>query len=162
MNFKDKWEVDENGQQFLFTVRMQRRLSQAGLPIEPAYLKELKDTPPQRDYQKSERPEYQDKPRRQAAPVRKKTTFAMPATIQIDPKTGKYIGCMKWYNAQKGYGFLIRGANEEIFFHKSSVIGNPTELNEGQWVLYDMEETTKGPEAAEIEPYEGDVDSLLT
>ena len=69
---------------------------------------------------------------------------------------------MKWYNAKKGYGFLVRGAGEEIFFHRSNVVGDPLELKEGQWVLYDIEETAKGPEAAEIEPYEGNIDSLLT
>ena len=162
MNFRDRWEVDENGQQFLFTVGMQRRLSRAGLPIEPASLKELSESHPQTSYQRSERSEYQERPRRQPAPVREKPTFAMPATIQIDSMTGKYIGCMKWYNAKKGYGFLVRGAGEEIFFHRSSVVGDPLELKEGQWVLYDIEETAKGPEAAEIEPYEGNIDSLLT
>lgn len=162
MNFRDKWEVDEDGQQFLFTVRMQRRLSRAGLPVEPAYLKDLRDTQPKRDYQKPERSNYREKPRRQTASSREKPSFAMPATIQIDPMTGKYIGCMKWYNSQKGYGFLIRGGGEEIFFHKSSVVGDPMGLKEGQWVLYDIEETTKGPEATEIEPYEGNIESLLT
>ncbi|MCP4423554.1 MAG: cold shock domain-containing protein [Chloroflexi bacterium] len=67
---------------------------------------------------------------------------------------------MKWYNARKGYGFIVRGGGEEIFFHKSNTVGNPEELEEGQWILYDIEETHKGLEATDIGPYEGDVDLL--
>ena len=38
MNFRDRWEENEQGERFVFTVEMQRRLSQAGLPIEPCLL----------------------------------------------------------------------------------------------------------------------------
>ena len=84
----------------------------------------------------------------------------MPDTIQIDPQTGKYLGRMKWYNSQKGYGFIMRGGGEEIFFHKSNTVHDPDKIQEGQWVLYDVEETRKGPEATDVESYEGDT-SLL-
>jgi CspA family cold shock protein len=68
--------------------------------------------------------------------------------------TGKYIGRVKWYNVKKGYGFILRGGSEEIFFHRSSAVGDPLEFDEGQWVLYDVEDTDKGPEASDVEPYE--------
>ena len=79
-----------------------------------------------------------------------------PETIQIDPMTGKYIGRVKWYNTKKGYGFIVRGAAEEIFFHKSATVGEVEEFEEGQWVLYDVETTNKGPEASDVEPYTGE------
>ena len=79
-----------------------------------------------------------------------------PETIQIDPMTGKYIGRVKWYNTKKGYGFIVRGAGEEIFFHKSATVGEMEEFEEGQWVLYDVETTAKGPEASDVEPYTGE------
>ncbi len=153
MSYKDQWATKENGEQFLFTVEMQRRLEAAGLPVEPASLSQLTE-------RVAVRPSYSAPP-----PPRQQshdhgddtdTTFAEPLTIQIDPQTGKYLGRLKWYNVKKGYGFLVRGAGEEIFFHKSSTVGDPEELQEGQWVLYDVEETRKGLEATEIEPYEGD------
>lgn len=78
-----------------------------------------------------------------------------PETIQIDPLTGKYVGRMKWYNPQRGYGFIARGGGEDIFFHKSDALVDPEEMVEGQWVLYDVEETSKGLEASEIEVYSG-------
>jgi len=67
---------------------------------------------------------------------------------------------MKWYNARKGYGFIVRSRGEEIFFHRSAAVGDPEDLQEGQWILYDIEETHKGLEATDIEPYTGDVDLL--
>ena len=161
MNFKDKWITDENGEKILFTVEMQRQLSAQGLPIEPEHLSEIDTSdrasaprertaapPPRRESRQESRPQSREE-------------FKAPETIQIDPQTGKYIGRMKWYNVRKGYGFVVRGGGEEIFFHKSGVAGDPEALQEGQWILYDVEETHKGPEAAEIEPYPGDV-SLLT
>lgn len=156
MSYKDQWATNENGEQFLFTVEMQRRLDQAGLPIEPASLSQLTE-------RVAVRPSYSPPPPRQQSHDHgddADTTFAEPLTIQIDPQTGKYLGRLKWYNVKKGYGFIVRGAGEEIFFHKSSTVGEPEELQEGQWVLYDVEETRKGLEATEIEPYEGDI-SLL-
>jgi CspA family cold shock protein len=78
-----------------------------------------------------------------------------PEIIQIDPESGKYLGTLKWYNSSRGYGFISRGGGEDIFFHKSSTMINPEQLSEGQWLLYDVEERSKGPEATDVEPYEG-------
>jgi CspA family cold shock protein len=154
MNFKDRWAVNEKGENFIFTVEMQRRLSQMGLPVDPDQVKELDDASHE---QRDLRPQ-PPKSSSSVGPVERE--LETPATIQIDPQTGKYIGRMKWYNVKKGYGFIVRGGGEEIFFHKTGSIGDPTELQEGQWILYDVEETHKGPEATDIEPYEGDVDLL--
>lgn len=147
MNFRDQWVTDEQGETFIFTVEMQRKLSQAGLPVEPDSLELLEG--------------YNGRP---AAKVEKTRSaeeeIEAPDTIQIDPQTGKYLGRMKWYNAKKGYGFIIRGGGEEIFFHKSGVANDPEVLSEGQWVLYDVEETRKGPEATDVEPYQGNTDLL--
>ena len=148
MNFKDQWATDENGNQFIFTVEMQKQLSAAGLPIEPASLSQIEGVAP------ATRPERVRSESRSEPKEGSGIDFTEPTSIQIDPMTGKYIRPMKWYNAKKGYGFLVRGGGEEIFFHKSGTVGEPTAIAEGAWVLYDVEETRKGPEATEIEPYE--------
>ncbi len=44
MNFRDRYVTDEEGSQILFTVEMQRRLSKAGLPVEIAYLDQIKQS----------------------------------------------------------------------------------------------------------------------
>lgn len=166
MNYKDQWATDEDGNQFVFTVEMQRRLEEAGLPIEPASLADLDFATPAfpspqttTNYSRAESASgTQDSASQDSA---SEEEFEMPDTIQIDPQTGKYIGRMKWYNSQKGYGFIMRGGGEEIFFHKSNTTHDPDQIQEGQWVLYDVEETRKGPEATDVEPYSGDT-SLLT
>ncbi len=154
MNYKDQWATDEDGNQFIFTVEMQRALEEAGLPIEPSSLAELGSiaTP-------APRPTREDRGNEGAESSQEE--YPMPDTIQIDPMSGKYIGRMKWYNIKKGYGFIMRGGGEEIFFHKSNTAEDLSNIKEGQWILYDVEETHKGPEATDVEPYEGDT-SLLT
>ena len=142
MNYQDTWDDDKDGNQFVFTVEMKRKLDKAGLPIEAEYIDQLQDAAP--------------------IPVQKGpssgqgSSVEAPEAIQIDPETGKYIGKLKWYNPSRGYGFLARGGGEEIFFHKTSCLQDPANLDEGQWVLYDVEERQKGPEATEVEVYEGE------
>lgn len=146
MNFRDEWVETEDGKRFIFTVEMKRRLSEAGLPVEPASLADLDMSAP------APRPPRSESSR--PAPEQSQEP-AGPETIQIDPETGKYIGMLKWFNTKKGYGFVVRGAGEEIFFHGSNSAVDPATLDEGQWILYDVEETNKGPEATDVEPYEG-------
>lgn len=156
MSLKDMWATDENGQQFVFTVEMQRRLIDEGMEPTPEAWGELGETAVSPKPAKSEPSNNQS----HHSPKSDKIDFSIPMTIQIDPATGKYVGRMKWYNAKKGYGFIVRGGGEEIFFHKSAMAVEPDNFSEGQWILYDIEETQKGPEAADIEPYTGDVEQL--
>jgi cold shock protein len=157
MNYKDSWVTNENGDRFVFTVEMQRRLDKAGLPVDPAYLDQLESVPTTTAVRQSApstpSASYSSAP---AERDQADNGFEEPEAIQIDPETGKYIGRMKWYNDSRGYGFIARGGGEDIFFHKSAVIADPAALDEGQWVLYDVEEKKKGPEATEVEPYEGE------
>ncbi|MDX1414100.1 MAG: cold shock domain-containing protein [Candidatus Promineifilaceae bacterium] len=150
MNFRDRFETDADGNQFLFTVEMQRRLSKAGLPVEVEYLSQLEQISAPQAQKEQKRPTQQADRDKQ----RNKQSVDEPESIQIDPMTGKYIGRIKWYNARKGYGFLLRGGGEEIFFHRSAAVGDPEVFSEGLWILYDVEETNKGPEATDIEPYD--------
>ena len=147
MNFRDEWATDKDGNHFVFTVEMKRRLYEAGLPVEVASLDQLEDVgPPARA---------EPRPQRSEAPELEEVIG--PATIQIYPETGKYVGRLKWYNPARGYGFIARGGGEDIFFHKSGALVDPTGLEEGQWVLYDVEDRKKGPEATEVETYEGEL-----
>lgn len=165
MNFRDQWATNAQGERFLFTVEMQRQLSQAGLPITPEAWHQLnngvKAAAPAPRQEQPERPKEpapsSSRPREMIPePSSEEKNYSEPESIQIDPMTGKYIGRLKWYNPMRGYGFIARGGGEDIFFHKTDSLTDPAEMPEGQWILYDVEDTERGLEASDVEIYEGD------
>ena len=61
-------------------------------------------------------------------------------------------GTVKWFNAQKGYGFITNDANgEEVFVHFSAINAEGFKsLEEGQAVTYDLTEGARGMQAANV------------
>jgi cold shock protein len=61
-------------------------------------------------------------------------------------------GTVKWYNALKGFGFIVRdGGGKDVFIHASALQrAGLAGLNEGQRVVVDIAEGRKGPEAAAV------------
>lgn len=64
----------------------------------------------------------------------------------------KSTGTVKFFNTQKGFGFIApdEGGND-LFVHANSLDGGTHSLNEGQKVEYDQEEGRKGPEAKNVQ-----------
>lgn len=63
-------------------------------------------------------------------------------------------GTVKWFNAEKGYGFITPdGGGQDLFAHYSAIEtkGYRT-LEEGQRVQFEISEGPKGPQAAAIKP----------
>jgi len=61
-------------------------------------------------------------------------------------------GTVKWFNVDKGFGFIARdGGGKDAFVHISALAPSGlTALNEGDRVLFDVAESRKGPEAARV------------
>ena len=60
-------------------------------------------------------------------------------------------GTVKWFNDSKGYGFIAQSSGDDIFVHFSSIEGTGFRtLAEGEEVEFEVKETEKGPEAANV------------
>ncbi|GAA5013210.1 cold-shock protein [Kitasatospora paranensis] len=61
-------------------------------------------------------------------------------------------GTVKWFNAEKGFGFIEQeGGGPDVFAHYSNIDGQGfRELQEGQRVEFDVTQGQKGPQAERI------------
>jgi CspA family cold shock protein len=62
-------------------------------------------------------------------------------------------GTVKWFNAEKGYGFISRAEGDDVFVHFSEIQGSGYKsLEEGQGVEFDVGPGKKGDEARNVRP----------
>ncbi len=64
----------------------------------------------------------------------------------------KATGTIKFFNFQKGFGFIAPDAGgKDLFVHANNVNGDVRSLAEGQKVSYVEQQGRKGPEAVDVE-----------
>ena len=63
-------------------------------------------------------------------------------------------GTVKWFNAEKGYGFITpQDGSPDVFVHFSAIAAEGyRSLDEGQKVEYDVTQGQKGPQAEQVRP----------
>ena len=60
-------------------------------------------------------------------------------------------GKVKWFNAEKGYGFIEGQDGKDVFVHFSAIVQDGFKsLEEGQEVEFDVVEGARGPQAANV------------
>jgi len=60
-------------------------------------------------------------------------------------------GTVKWFNAEKGFGFITAENGNDVFVHFSAIQGDGFKtLEEGQTVNFDVEEGQRGPQATNV------------
>ena len=63
-------------------------------------------------------------------------------------------GVVKWFNAEKGFGFIAQdGGGADVFVHYSNIAADGyRSLDEGQRVEFDVTQGQKGPQAEQVRP----------
>ncbi|MFN3741524.1 MAG: cold-shock protein [Anaerolineales bacterium] len=65
--------------------------------------------------------------------------------------SNRIVGTVKWFNAEKGYGFIARENGPDVFVHYSAIQSDGfRKLEEGQRVEFSVEQGAKGPQAARV------------
>jgi CspA family cold shock protein len=82
-----------------------------------------------------------------ASPVPASTTAAQPAAA--GPRISGHV---KWYDAKKGFGFIVRTGEKDVFIHSSDLrkSGVENDLAEGEPVSFELAQSGKGPKAVNL------------
>jgi cold shock protein len=79
---------------------------------------------------------------------------APSAAAGVSPRTNRVKmaqGTVKWFNGDKGYGFIEVEGSPDVFVHFSAITGGGyRSLNEGQQVEFDITQGQKGPQAENV------------
>ena len=63
-------------------------------------------------------------------------------------------GIVKWFNADKGYGFIAVEGGQDVFVHFSAIMGDGyRSLEEGQKVEFNITQGQKGPQAENVKAF---------
>ena len=82
-------------------------------------------------------------------PVAQEEPAALPEGTASD-EPDRERGRVKWFDAEKGYGFLVRPTGEDLFVHHSEVEGDASVLGPGGEVEYTVRRNDRGPNARSV------------
>lgn len=146
MPYRDELlECSVCGRKFVFPVDEQRRMMEETGAIEAPT-----SCPAHRGGESPRRPE-SAAPESRAPGAAVRPDGPMGAAAVEEPADGVFHGTVKWFDARKGYGFIVRDDGREIFVHYSGIEGEGFKtLYEGQEVRFQIESTPRGPQAVNV------------
>jgi CspA family cold shock protein len=75
--------------------------------------------------------------------------FELPK--EANTMSERITGTVKWFNGDKGFGFIEREGGKDVFVHFSAIQGDGyRNLQEGQKVEFNVEQGPKGPQASNV------------
>jgi len=88
-----------------------------------------------------------------AAPKTQETPSVAMRTTSQPPIRGSYRGTVKWFNADKGYGFIaLDGSSADVLVHFSAILTEGyRSLEEGQRGAFDIAHSETGAEAVDVQ-----------
>ncbi len=73
------------------------------------------------------------------------------ADEEDDVDDGREVGSVKWFNVNKGFGFITRSTGDDVFVHFRNIRGQGhRSLNEGQRVRFNVHQSDKGLQAEDV------------
>jgi cold shock protein len=79
--------------------------------------------------------------------------YSLHSYMEEQTMAERIIGKVKWFNKNKGYGFIAQNSGEDVFVHFSAIRGEGyRNLEEGQSVEFSIEKGPKGLQAADVVP----------
>lgn len=88
-------------------------------------------------------------PQEVAAP--RETSFLQEAPSTLTSQDdSRERGRVKWFDPEKGYGFLVRPTGDDLFVHHSEVEGKPSDLEPNDEVEYEVGQNDRGPNARSV------------
>jgi CspA family cold shock protein len=79
--------------------------------------------------------------------------LASPVKEQERNMSEQVTGTVKWFNDEKGFGFIEQESGKDVFVHFSAINGSGRRtLHEGQKVTMDVTQGQKGPQAENVNP----------
>ena len=141
MPYQDTWAIcTKCGQQFVFRIEEQRRQAERGEDITPPALCPDCQSKAHAERHTDARTGPDTRPRAEAR------RRAGP-----QPDRGPHEGRVKWYDGEKGYGFIAQTNGEEIFFHRTGFApGETPRISPGTRVTFVIEQSDRGPQAVDV------------